>query len=204
MQTCGVQLRWQFSSIRSNGYWSVDNIEIGSNGNSVPRNGRAVNELDDYNIPEHYLKKRQSIADCDLYYDNFDTGSYATALWSTVSGSSVALTPCGASVESHYWLGFTSGGTRQAITQSLDLQGIEVVMFNLIFGSSSNGCSAPSSSEGISVQYRISSTGSWQTMETYDPTSCCTSAERSTASSDSNPRLWLKNIDPSHSSSPTA
>ena len=178
MQTCGVQLRWHFSSIQSNGFWSVDNIEIGSNSNSAPMNRRAVNEVENSNTPEHYLEKRQSIAECDLYYDNFDTGSYARALWSTVSGSSVALTPCSTSVESHYWLGFTSSSTRQAITQSLDLQGIEVVTFNLIFGSGSNGCSTPSSSEGISVQYRLGSSGSWQTMETYDPSCCTTATER--------------------------
>ena len=178
MQTCGVQLRWEFSSIQSNGFWSVDNIEIGSNSNSVPINRRTVNELENSNTPEHYLEKRQSIAECDLYYDNFDTGSYATALWSSVSGSSVVDTPCSTSVESHYWLGFTSSSTRQAITQSLDLRGIEVVTFNLIFGSGSNGCSAPSSSEGISVQYRIGSSGSWQTMETYNPSCCTTATER--------------------------
>ena len=175
MQTCGIQLRWQFSSIQSNGFWSVDNIEIGSNSNSVPMNRRAVTELENSNAPEHYLEKRQGIAECDLYYDNFDTGFYATALWSSVSGSNVAVTPCSTSVESHYWFGFTGSSTRQAITQSLDLRGIEVVTFNLIFGSGSNGCSTPSSSEGISVQYRIGSSGSWQTMETYDP-SCCTTA----------------------------
>ena len=174
MQTCGIQLRWQFSLIQSNGFWSIDNIEIGSNSNSVPINRRTVNELE----AEHHLEKRQSVADCDLYYDNFDTGSYASALWSSVSGSSVAESPCGTLVESHYWLGFTGSSSRQAITQSLDLRGIEVVYFNLIFGSGTNGCSTPSSSEGISVQYRLSSTGSWQTMETYEPSCCTTSTER--------------------------
>ena len=177
MQTCGVQLRWQFSSIQSNGFWSINNIQIGSNGNSAPMNRRAVSDLDS-NIPDHHLAKRQGIAECDLYYDNFDTGSYSSALWSTVTGSRVALSPCGTSVDSHYWLGFTSSGTREAITQVLDLQGIEVLMFNLIFGASSNGCSTPSSTEGIRVQYRLGTSGSWQTMETYDPSCCPTATER--------------------------
>ena len=178
MQTCGAQLRWQFSSVQPDGLWSVDNIEIGSNSNSAPGNRRAVRKLEDSNVPEHLLEKRQSIAECDLYYDNFDTGSYASALWSTVTGTSVTSSPCGTSVESHYWLAFTSSSTRRAITQSLDLQGIELLTFDLIFGATSNGCSQPSSSEGISVQYRIGTSGSWQTMETYDPSCCTTATER--------------------------
>ena len=173
MQTCGTQLRWKFSSVQPNAFWSIDNIAIGGNSNSAPVNRREVDNTEDTN---YFIRKRQTIAACNLFYDNFDAGSYDTALWSSVTGASVNLVPCRAPADSHYWLYFFSSGTRWAITQSLDLTGIEALTFNLLFGSSSNGCSQPSNSEGVSVQYRIGSSGSWVTMENYDPSDCCTTA----------------------------
>ncbi|XP_065903815.1 reelin-like [Dysidea avara] len=173
MQTCGTQLRWQFSSVQPNALWSIDNIAIGSSSNSAPVNRREVDNTEESNFS---MQKRQTIAACNLYYDNFDAGSYDTALWSSVTGASASLTPCRAPTDSHYWLYFFGFSTRWAITQSLDLTGIEALTFNLLFGSSSNGCNQPSNSEGVSVQYRIGSSGSWVTMENYDPSDCCTTA----------------------------
>ena len=173
MQTCGTQLRWHFSSIQPNSFWSIDNVTIGANSNNAPIRRRDVDNTED---SSHSTRKRQTIAACNLFYDNFDAGNYDTALWSTVTGASVRLTPCNTPADSHYWLYFTSSSTRWAITESLDLRGIEAMTFDLLFGSGTNGCSQPSTSEGVSVQYRIGSSGSWVTMENYDPSDCCTSA----------------------------
>ena len=171
MQTCGTHLRWHFSSIQPNAFWSIDNIAIGSNGNSIPIARREV--TDEIKHP-HSAQKRQSIATCNSHYDHFDFGSYDTSLWSSVSGGSVELYPCG---RPYYWLYFTGSGTRWAITRPLNLQGLYVVTFILLFGSDRNTCDgirAPNSNQGIIVQYRISSGGSWTTMADYNPGMCCT------------------------------
>ena len=171
MQTCGTQLRWQFSSIQLNAFWSIDNITIGSNGNSVPITRRELLEEAEHT---HLAQKRQSIETCNSYYDHFDFGNYDTSLWSSVNGGSATLYPCGVAL---YWLYFTGSGTRLAMTRPLNLQGLGVVTFNLLFGSDRNSCDgirAPSSSQGVTVQYRIGSDGVWITLEDYNSGMCCT------------------------------
>ncbi|XP_065917652.1 reelin-like [Dysidea avara] len=168
MQTCGVQLKWNFSVIQSNAFWCIDNITVSSDSSSMPINRRDT----DQNEPEAiaYVQKRQTVTECRLYYDNFDNGTYNTALWSDISGGSVTLRPCGASLDSHYWVYFAGTDIRTIMTQPLDLQNFNSITFNLLFRSRS--CSSPSSNETMWVEYRVGSSGSWVVIESYNSTCC--------------------------------
>ena len=171
MQTCGVQLRWESMLYLPNSFWSIDNLMIGSNDSSVSLNRR---DTDNTKITHH---KRQTTVDCNLYYnDDFDSGIYNRVLWSGIRGATVTLLPCGAPTESHYWLYFYGSYTREAITLSLNLEGIQVIAFTLLFGSSINGCNQPSPNDGILVQYKIGDSGSWQALESYNTSYCCNTA----------------------------
>ena len=172
MQTCGIQLKWHFSSIETNALWCIDNITMSSNSNSMPINRRDTDELGQ---PSYSIQKRQAISGCSYYYDNFDNGTFNTELWSSLSGGNVSLTPCGVPSNSHYWLYFAGSGTQSVITQPLDLQGFSSLTFNLLFRSRINRCGSPTNNERISVEYSIGNNGPWVTMEYYN-SSCCTAS----------------------------
>ena len=113
-------------------------------------------------------------ATCNYFSDNFDTGTYNNILWNSVIGVAAREQPCGSPSSNHYGILFTSSYTRQLKTKSLDLRGVESISFYLHSGSSSNGCSTPSASEGISVSYSLSESPAWNELEYYAP-DCCQS-----------------------------
>ena len=156
MQTCGVQIKWTCSSTESTGFWSIDNIAIDSNSSLFSVNRREVN---DYKLQNSNAHKRQAAASCNSYNDDFDSGIVNSTVWDLVYGSNVQTLYCQVSSN---WLFFRFRyPSRSATTQSLNLQGLTSLTFYLIFGSTGNGCHEPSSNEGIFVDYRIYSNGTW-------------------------------------------
>ena len=169
MQTCGVQLKWTCLSTESTVFWIIDNITIGNNATLLLLNRREV-ELKSDNA-----RKRQAVASCSFYYDNFDNGNYNRTFWSSISGGRFENSPC-QSVTLSNWL-FFGYATRSAITQSLNLQGLTSITFYLLFGSNSNGCRQPSSNEGVFVDYKLGSNGSWENLKYFYP-NCCAVATK--------------------------
>jgi len=179
MHTCGVQFKWQFTSNQSNGIWLIDNFIIEKL--NLVQMHRRLAEIPKLHAPDkallsHQIKTRQTNAECHLHHDNFDTGSYDRKIWSSLSGGSVTLSPCNTSADSHYWLYFGGAGLRQVVTHPLSLEGINTISFILLFGSNTNGCGPISITEGITVDYKINSSGTWQIMAEFNASYCCTSA----------------------------
>ena len=109
---------------------------------------------------------------CNYYWDNFDSGSYKTTLWSSFTGVAVVLSPCGiVSTLQRYSVLFTYE-TRQLVTHALDLRGVESISFYLSSGRRSSQCYTWEYHEGISVSYKAGTGSSWNTLE-YFPPSCC-------------------------------
>ena len=151
--------------------WAIDNFGIHSPDNCPPQHYAKVVET----VSSTFLPYPSPItsATCNFYSDNFDTGFYKTNLWSTVIGTRILLQPCGSSYAQHYGMEFYSFGTRELTTDPLDLRGVEFIYFYLLSGSSSSGCSEPSSNEGMHVAYTIGSLSIYHDLEYYKP-SCCT------------------------------
>ena len=173
MQTCGVQLQWTCSSTESTAFWTIDNMTVGNNSSLLLVNRREVNA---FKFKRDNTHKRQAVVSCNPYYDNFDGGSYNRTLWSAIYGSTVINSPCQA-LSSWLLFYYHSSSYRSATTQSLNLQGLTSLTFYLLFGSSSNGCREPSSNEGIFVDYKVSSDGSWENLKYFYP-NCCTVATK--------------------------
>ena len=152
----------------SNSVWSIENFEIYSPDVCPPMGITQTATI----IPPTPTPTTLSV--CNYYSENFDTGTYKSALWSSVTGVRVQLQPCSLAYTQHFAMEFYSSSTRQMITNALDLRGVEYISFYLLSGSSSNGCSTPSSSEGIYVAYRLSSSTYYVTLENFEP-SCCIS-----------------------------
>ena len=114
---------------------------------------------------------------CNYYYDNFDSGVWNTDIWQSVQGVTAARSICGLPSTRYFGMQFYSPSTRQMETRAFDLRGVEVIRFYLISGSSSNGCSTPSSFEGIYVAYRLSSTSTYTNLEILEPSCCTTGSE---------------------------
>ena len=150
----------------SSSVWSIENFEIYSLDVCPPMGNTATQTI----IPP--TPTPTSLSVCNSYSDNFDAGAYQYSLWSSVLGIRIESQPCGLSAQQHFALKFYSPSTRLLITNPLDLRGVEYVSFYLISGTGSNGCSQPSSSEGINVAYRIGS-GNYVNIEYYE-SSCCT------------------------------
>ena len=171
METGDVQLKWQFSYTEPNAFWSIDNITISSNSTmSISR--REINNIE---LNNHHIHNRQSATACNIYYDNFDTGNYNRALWSRLSGGGVTMTPCGATMQSHYWLYFNGSGIRSVTTQLLNLEGFEVLTFNLIF----RGCGGLHTGTRISLEYKIGNSNSWIQLRSFNSTCCYYSTQKS-------------------------
>ena len=167
MQSYGVQLKWQFSSIENTSFWSIDNVTVSNDVVSLSRR-----ELSHLNVINHHNHKRQTVGQSNLYYDSFDYG-YNMELWSNITGGYTSNSPCSTS---SVWLYFQGWPSRLLITQPLDLQEIHSVTFYLVFGSGSNGCNRYISlNGGISVDYKIGNNGSWVNLEYYSQ-QCCTVA----------------------------
>jgi len=152
----------------SSSVWSIENFEIYSPDVCPPR---GITDTATIIPPTPTPTTSPSV--CNSYSDNFDAGTYQNSVWASVIGVEIDSQPCGLSPLKHFALRFYSSSTRQVITNPLDLRGVEYISFYLISGTSSNGCSQPSSPEGIYVAYRIGSS-SYVTIEYYEP-SCCTS-----------------------------
>ena len=164
MQTCGIQLKWHYTSNEPDSFWSIDNVTF-SNDSSMPLSRREANDI------SHHRYKRQSSTRCNLYYDNFDNGGYNRVLWSSLSGGSIAYRPCGTSSSSYYWVYFIGSETRSIVTRSLDLQGFDTLKFNLVFSS----CGGPRTSGNVLVEYKVGSSDIWVELHNYSPT-CCSSS----------------------------
>ena len=160
MQTCGVQLKWYFTSVKANSFWSIDNVMFSDDSN-IPLSRREASDI------SHYRHKRQSSTRCSLYYDNFDNGNYSRALWSSLSGGSITTTPCSTS-SSRKWVYFFDSETRSIVTQSLDLQGFDTLRFNLVFSS----CGGLRTSGNALVEYKVGNNDTWIELQSYNPTCC--------------------------------
>ena len=164
MQTCGIQLKWHYTSNEPDSFWSIDNVMF-SNNSTMSLNRREANDI------SHHRYKRQSSTRCNLYYDNFDNGDYNRALWASLSGGSIASRPCGTSSSTYYWVYFIGSETRSIVTRSLDLQGFDTLKFNLVFSS----CGGPRTSGNVLVEYKVGSSDIWVELHNYSPT-CCSSS----------------------------
>ena len=155
--------------------WAIDNFKIHSPDSCPPRSYATGGEIMSP-TPLPYPSPAAGTI-CNFYNDNFDTGFYKTSLWSTVIGTRISLQPCGLPYSQHYGMEFYSFGTRELTTDPLDLRGVEFIYFNLLSGSSSNGCAAPSGNEGIHVAYTVGSSSIYYNLEYYEP-SCCATGSR--------------------------
>jgi len=158
----GVSLRWaqpQHSG-SSQDTWFIDNVGVYSPDQCPPSAYQTTTPSPQFRT-------------CNFYSDNFDAGRYDIALWDYVTGITPSVQLCGLPSSNHYGMLFTSSGKRQMITRPLNLQGVESISFYLISGTSYNKCSQPSTLEGIYVQYRIGTSGSFTTLGYFAP-SCCT------------------------------
>ena len=155
--------------------WAVDNFGIYSPNSCPPLNyGTATTPTSPTPIPYQNPSYKSTV--CNYYSDNFDSGFYKISLWSTAIGIRVASQPCGLPYLQHYGIEFYSFGTRELSTDLIDLTGIEFIYFYLLSGSNSNGCSWPSSNEGMHVAYTIGSSSIYNNLEYYEPSCCSTGA----------------------------
>ena len=172
IRTQGVSLRW--AQIQHSGSsqdtWFIDNVGVYSPNQCTPSPTTAstIMPLSTPPPPPASMPPPES---CHYYHDNFDTGEYKTSLWTTVTGVKVISQPCGLSYLLHYAMQFYAASKREVTSHPLDLRGVDSISFYLISGYSSNGCQTPSSTEGLSVGYKIGSSG-YVMLEYYNP-SCC-------------------------------
>ena len=122
--------------------WSIDNFEI------------------------HSIYDR-TICSLPCISDSFDSGSYSTGVWSVVNGGRVTRPPC-SSAFSNGLLYFDQTGTRQAVTQNLDLRGMYAISFTLQIISYSGICSSVQSGEYVIVYYSSNSGNTWNELQSFD------------------------------------
>ena len=155
--------------------WAIDNFGIYSPNSCPPVNYRTETTITSP-TPVPYQNPSNKSTICNYYFDNFDNGFYKISLWSAAIGVRVASQPCGLPYLQHYGIEFYSFGTRELSTDLLDLRGVEFIYFYLLSGSNSNGCSQPSSNEGMHVAYTIGSSSIYNNLEYYEPSCCSTGA----------------------------
>ena len=150
----------------STSVWSLNDFTIYSPDQCPPLSVGEISTV----APPMPTSVLPSNSECNYYWDNFDSGSYKTTLWSSFAGVAIVLSPCGTSTLQRYSVLFTYE-TRQLVTHALDLRGVESISFRLTSGPLS-GCDTRVYQEGIYVSYKEGSGSSWNTLE-YFPPSCC-------------------------------
>ena len=103
------------------------------------------------------------------YSDNFNSGFYNSEFWSSVVIASVMIPPC-----SLYNYGkslyFTASGTREAITNSLDLRGLYAITFTLQIGSYDNKCDRAEVGDDVILYYLLLGSSNWVELRSFDAT----------------------------------
>ena len=111
---------------------------------------------------------------CNYYWDNFDSGTFKSTLWSSQTDAEVVMLPC-QSASSLNWYGIKFMHSAQIATQALDLSGVDFISFHLLSGNGSNGCNV--AYRNFYVSYRIDLISSWNILEYFTP-SCCRSGKQ--------------------------
>ena len=144
LQFNGVQFRFRQTVLSSNSrdVWSIDSLVIDS-------------------------RERDPECAVPCYYDNFNCGSYSRELWSTIVVASVVIPPCSENNDGRS-LYFTAGGTREAITNYLDLRGLYSIAFTLQIGSYDNGCDQAETGDDVVLYYLISGGSHWVTLKMFN------------------------------------
>ena len=139
-QSESTQFRWRQvrSSGRSFDNWAIDNVEITGNGFEPPTPGNEVG-------------------------DDFDPAIDFT-FWQTIDLGVANTNFAGGDGNSLF---FSGSGTRQAITQPLDVSAGGTVSFDLVFGTSSNGGENADAGEDVVLEYSLDGTN-FTTLATYD------------------------------------
>ena len=153
--------------VYSTSVWSLSEFGIYSSDQCLPLSASETSTV----VPPTPTPVSSNNLVCNYYWDNFDSGSYKTSLWSSFTGVDVIMSPCGLSTFQRYGVVFAYE-TRQLVTHALDLRGVDSISFYLKAGYHSNGCSTPEYIEGIYVSYKEGSSSSWNTLEYFLP-SCC-------------------------------
>ena len=143
LQVNGVQLRfWQkVLTLHSYDVWSIDNFLIES-------------------------REKETNCSVACYSDDFNSGSYNPEIWSSVAAS-VVIPPCSENYDGRS-LYFTASGTREAITNYLDLRGLYAITFTLQIGSYDNECDRAEAGDDVVLYYLIAGGSQWMELQTFD------------------------------------
>ena len=101
----------------------------------------------------------------NIFYEDYFTNTANNAMWFSLAGASVLTPPCGVTHSGHA-LYFSANGTRQAITQYLDLRLATALSFYLRIGSHEGTCESSDDMHAISLSWRIY-LGPWVQLNTY-------------------------------------
>ena len=126
---------------------------------------------DVWSIDNFVIDSREKDTECSMacYYDNFNSGSYSGELWSTIVVASVVIPPCSENNNGRS-LYFTASGTREAITNYLDLRGLYAISFTLQIGSYDNECDQAEAGDDVVLYYLISGGSHWVKLKTFNAT----------------------------------
>ena len=150
LQVIGVQFRFRQLLPSSSSYdvWSIDNFAIVS-------------------------VEQDTKCSMACYSDNFNSGFYNSEFWSSVVIASVMIPPCSL-YNYEKSLYFTAGGTREAITNSLDLRGLYAITFTLQIGSYDNKCDRAEVGYDVILYYLLSGSSNWVELRSFDATAYIT------------------------------
>lgn len=115
----------------SGSVFSIDNFAIYSPNQCPPLSVTQTSTI----IPSTTPSPSNSL-NCNYYWDNFDSGTFKSTLWSSQINAKVGLSPC--QNVSGYSVQFKLQS--QLTTHPLDLRGVHSISFYLISGNGSNGC----------------------------------------------------------------
>ena len=133
------------------------------------QNIKAESNYDVWSVDNFEIHSTYSRTVCSMpcISDGFYSGTYDSNVWNSVQGARVTRPPC-SSAPSNGLLYFDQSGTRQAITNSLDLRGMYALSFTLQIVVYNGLCSAVQSGENVKVHYSAGSGNSWTKLESYD------------------------------------
>ena len=101
----------------------------------------------------------------NYFYEDRFTDSANGAIWESINGGDVVIPPCGVT-HSGNALYFAANGTRQAITQQLDLRHATGISFYLRIGSHNGRCENDDANEAIILMGRVNY-GAWVALDSY-------------------------------------
>ena len=111
---------------------------------------------------------------CNYYWDNFESGTYKNALWSSFKDAEITTFSCESTITQNYGV-YSYSRTGEFITRELDLRGVNLIKFFLYSSRyyAYYGCGRTISyKEYIAISYKVGSSSTWNTLQIID-LACC-------------------------------